>query len=132
MNHTYSWYNLDAKTNGGLIGTERPADSICNGMDRSKCNTQNYVTEVNKEGLCGKTDWRLPSLEELRSLNQTGRFDPAIDANYFPNTAPDQYWSSSTFARDSAKAWISNLYEGSTYKEPKSTTIRVRLVRSAS
>jgi len=54
----------------------------------------NYVRTINNVGLCGFNDWRMPSLEELRTLVIRGR-SPAIDHDYFPTTEAAEYWSGS-------------------------------------
>ena len=41
----------------------------------------------------GYSDWRLPSLDELQSIVDS-RYDPAIDATFFPGTVASIYWSS--------------------------------------
>ena len=56
-------------------------------------------------GYAGRTDWRLPSVEELSSLPNYGRYSPAIDTDCFPNTVSSHYWSSSTNVKYSSKAW---------------------------
>ncbi|MEQ1673424.1 MAG: DUF1566 domain-containing protein, partial [Candidatus Nitrotoga sp.] len=43
-------------------------------------------------GLCGFTDWRLPTVVELRSIVKLGTI-PTIDEVFFPNTKPNVYWS---------------------------------------
>ena len=58
----------------------------CTGVgDLNKCNTQSYVAAVNEAGLCGKKDWRMPNVDELRNWAHTGLGLPAVDGNYFPN-----------------------------------------------
>ncbi|EIJ33099.1 DUF1566 domain-containing protein [Thiothrix nivea] len=54
-----------------------------------------YVNMVNAEGLCGRHDWRLPTLSELESIVDYGRRDPAIDTGRFGPTASVFHWSSS-------------------------------------
>jgi hypothetical protein len=129
MNHTYSWYNPDSTNNGGSAGTE--ASSTCKGVaDETKCNTASYVTAVNAAGLCGKKDWRMPTVEELRNLAHTGRTNPTIDTDYFPNTSPNWTWSSSPYANGGGVAWGVGFSDGSDGNDYKSGTFRVRLVRS--
>ncbi|MCP4697528.1 MAG: DUF1566 domain-containing protein [Gammaproteobacteria bacterium] len=45
--------------------------------------------------LAGHTDWRLPSRQELISIVAYGRYDPAIDTDFFPDTRSNSYWSAS-------------------------------------
>ena len=58
-------------------------------------NSIGYVNSVNAgNGLCGSTNWRLPTEEELRGIVDVTQ-SPAISSTWFSNTALGNYWSSS-------------------------------------
>ena len=110
----FTWYNpnhgQDYDKDGNTItfdGTESSQD------------TQDFITYLNSDssvnngsGLCGRSNWRLPTVHEIQGLADydvipTLRYDdvgtliayepPAIDTNYFPYalTSPYQwYWTS--------------------------------------
>jgi hypothetical protein len=122
--HTYTWYNPDDGANGGAAGT--PDGGSCVG---SACDTQGYAQAVNAQGLCGASDWRLPSREELRSIVNYNRFGPAIDVSYFPNTESAPYWSSSPYAYSSDGAWYVFFNLGDDGYLSKGYEHAVRLVR---
>jgi hypothetical protein len=100
-NWTYTWFNSNSTTNGGKPGTTNGGSCY----DSSNCDTEKYVTQVNAEGLCGYTDWRMPNLGELQSIADLGSGSPTIDSNYFPNTNSEVYWSESVVVSSTGFAW---------------------------
>jgi len=140
-NDSYTWYNPDALTNGGSAGYQRRSDqtgvesdnptcfNYANGTESTYCNTKAYVARVNAEAYCGATDWRMPSREELRSIVDYSRKNPAIDVDYFPNTL-SWVWSSSPSPYNSDFAWNVNFSNGYVNTYNKSNVRQVRLVRS--
>lgn len=130
-NHTYTWYNSTGINDGGASGTAN--GGVC--VDAINCDTEKYVAAVNAVGLCGHTDWRMPTVGELDSLvdNTYPPPNPTIDIRYFPNTqwlSPGSYWSSSPDAgfAASGRAWIVYFSLGAITGSPKSNPSRVRLV----
>jgi hypothetical protein len=75
-------------------------------------NSVGFKNAVNSAGLCGASDWRLPTADELQSIVDYGVTNPTIDANWFPNTHGNVYWSSSPSAGVQSFAWIVNFYDG--------------------
>lgn len=124
----YNWYDPNPATNGGHIG------------DSTEPNTYSYVLNVNSLGLCGASDWRMPSVYELEGLLEQPSNGVWINADYFPNTQ-GHYWTSSTsFPRSGYStaclvnpyyAWYTNFLGGSSGCNPKSYTKAARLVRGS-
>ena len=121
---TYTWYNPDSTNNGGSAGYQNGGS--CTG---SACDTDGFVRAVNAQGLCGTRDWRLPSAVELLSIVSDDRYYPAIDTDWFPNTQPGWFWSSSPTAGNSGYAWSVYFYDGGVGYGGKDGALYVRLVR---
>ena len=122
-NHSYTWYK--SIPNGEVIGVKE--GGACSG---SRCDTEGYVKAVNQSGLCGQKDWRLPRVEELRSIVHYGRSFPAIDVDYFPNTPSDAFWTSEPWVRrDGKDAYVIQFHGGRARYFRNDEAVRVRLVR---
>lgn len=124
--NTYSWYNSTGVNTGGDPGVQ--TGGVCVGG--TGCDTEKYVTDINAQALCGFTDWRLPTPAELRSITHHGRRNPAIDLDYFPNTASAPYWTAYTTADREEYAISQDFGFGIIWRDSKANQERhVRLVR---
>jgi len=122
--NTYTWYQENGKVNGGEAGLQHGGK--CEG---SACDTQSYIEAINKMGLCGANDWRLPTKRELLSIVDNSRFKPAIDERLFPMALPTNYWSSSPYPDISTLAWQVYFLYGEASPSKKSEMNHIRLVR---
>ena len=80
--------------------------------------------------LGGKSDWRLPNIKELQSLNDVSRIKPSINKTYFPNIVTSAfYWSSTSQYKTPAIAWDFNTDYGVVTYNDKTQNEYVILVR---
>jgi len=71
--------------------------------------------------------WRLPTIDELETLVDRFRFDPASS---FPGMPSKLFWSSSSYAGGSSCAWFVRFNDGYVYYYDKTLPYYVRCVRS--
>jgi hypothetical protein len=101
-------------TDGGLRDMKKTYTNYIPGQSSyaeygKNTNSDYLVSSVNNQTLCGATNWRLPTLDELKKLVvcSDGKYEtdstctnyasvelPTINLTYFPNT-DGWYWSSS-------------------------------------
>lgn len=92
-------------------------------------NSVGYKKYVNDIALCGYKNWRLPTVDELKTLIQPGT-SPAIDTNWFPNTSPSWYITSTPDASRYDFSWGVNFGNGEFNSDNNRSFIYgIRLVR---
>lgn len=79
--------------------------------------------------LGGYSDWRLPNINELRSISDMSKGYPAIVTG-FTNVGSTYYWSSSTLADHSVDAWFVDFRDGQQNISYKGYSSYVRCVRA--
>ena len=82
-NHDYyTWYDSNPKTNGGDSGRKdnwfKPSQTLQNSED--------FLQATNSSALCGYLGWRLPELEELKTIVDSSKKSPSIDTSFFPHS----------------------------------------------
>ena len=96
--------------------------------------TQLKKTWDETEGYCsnlslgGFDDWRVPSKDELSTLVDYSKSNPTIDSS-FVNIKSYYYWSSTTYANFTDRAWNVDFSNGNTYYYGKTLGLSVRCVR---
>lgn len=133
--HTYTWFNSDATTNGsdgGNDGSGTADGGTCAGG--SGCDTEKFVADVNATALCGYSDWRLPRVEEARSIILLGSGTGAdIDTNFFPlATNNEMMWTNTPDSQDAVTmAWAVDFTGGYQIQKLKSEAFFLRLTRGS-
>lgn len=107
--------------------------------------TGSWINDINTEGgigFAGRSDWRAPTVEELLSIVDYSRHDPAIDPAFNSGCAPSctvtacsctgapAYWTaSSTASSPGANAWNIDK-NGFVDGNPKTSMLLIRAVRN--
>jgi len=74
--------------------------------------------------------WRLPTRQELESILDLSRHDPAIDTDKFPDTKSNYYWTSTPCAWRTSAVWVVDFDGGGVGVNGRSLDCCVRAVRS--
>ena len=72
------------------------------------------------------TDWKLPNINELRTLINYRLYYPATD---LPNASTNYFWSSSSYASSTDSAWFMDFGYGGMYNFNKANYYAVRCMR---
>ena len=114
------FYGQDASLNGsdmrlwGILGSdpEEIVEDDQTDLQWQRTISRRLMSKAEAEQYCdeliygGESDWRLPSLVELRSLVNYGDYSPAINTYYFPGTPSNLFVSSSFEKDDNDLVWL--------------------------
>ena len=106
----------------------------CSGVDGLTCTwaeAKAYCAGLATSKFGGYSDWRLPTVKELRSIvdYRVAAPGPTIDQTAFPNTPAERFWTSSPRAGSSGDAWFVNFNDGRSNYDDVGNGSRVRCVR---
>jgi hypothetical protein len=112
-------------------GDRASGNTYSNYGDSRSADASAYVTAVNTAMLCGYSNWRLPTRDELQALvdYSVASPSPGVDATWLPNTAAASYWSASAYLGSTAKAWYVSFANGNVNSDTRSVKLQLRLVR---
>ncbi|MEA2020064.1 MAG: DUF1566 domain-containing protein [Campylobacterota bacterium] len=90
---------------------------------------ENAISYCENLDLAGYTNWKLPNINELKTIVDDTIYSPSIYSE-FKNTVSSDYWSSTTNASITSHAWTVYINVGATYYDDKTYFKYVRCVRS--
>ena len=76
------------------------------------------------------TNWRLPNIKELNVITERACVRPSINDSIFPNTSPDDYWTSTPAMLNNTEAWSVAFTNASNTQRLKTASLFVRLART--
>ena len=90
---------------------------------------ENALAYAENLSLASATDWRLPNIKELQSLNDESVTNPSVSTTFFPTIGVHNYWSSTSLPNQTTKAWFWNTQFGITTYDTKTNSNYTLCVR---
>lgn len=105
--------------------------TACTGEGATYKSWSGALNDAESLDFAGHDDWRVPNINELRSLLEWSCENFAINATFFPITHQEtSYWSSTSMMSDPTKARVLSFSSGAETSTRKSEYITVRAVRA--
>jgi len=129
-----SYLSADFTKSGEVVtdrttGLEWQDNSDTNGTQRVWQDAIDYCKALTLES---HDDWRLPNINELKSLIDRSKREPAIRENIFKYIGTNnyyRYWSSTSVVDDEDNAWVVDFNYGYVYWRNKNDNYYVRCIR---
>lgn len=106
----------------GLIWQQIPTDSMT--WEQALITAENLVSG-------GSSQWRMPNIKEIQSISEVSIYNPSISKTYFSGISTAWYWSSTSLANQSTRAWYLDTQFGITTQALKTNKLRLLAVRSS-
>ena len=106
----------------GLIWQQVPTDSMT---------WEQALIAAEALSLGGSSLWRMPNIKELQSISEATIYNPSINKTYFSGISTAWYWSSTSLANQSTRAWYLDNQFGITTQALKTNKLRLLAVRSS-
>lgn len=119
VEHRYSWYDPARATQGYKNNGD------CYGIE---CDTHAYTAEMNRLGLCGSRQWRVPTFLELETLLDRDYFNPVINQEIFVHARGASYWTQSQLQDNPELIMQIEFFNGTSSPAPIRFKLAVRLV----
>lgn len=100
------------------------------GVEWGPCSGK-YLTFKQAQEYCAKLGGRLPEVNELQSLVDYTKSEPAIDKEIFPDTKSSWYWTGTEVSGCSSSAWIVSFGYGYVSSNSRGNVNYVRPVRAS-
>lgn len=104
--------------------------SGCSSGKPKKLFWEDMAKEYKRSSFAGKRDWRIPSVEEMKSIIEKKCKGPALNLEIFPDGSALPNWTSSEIAGGGGKAWQMYMTSGVAIKANKAVGSALRLVRT--
>ena len=79
----------------------------------------------------GHSDWRVPNIKELQSINDESRINPSVNQTFFNGLTVAHFWSSTSLPNQPTKAWYLDTHFGITTYSAKTGRLNLLCVRDS-
>lgn len=87
------------------------------------------LTYADTATIGGYTDWRLPNIKELQSINDENLINPSVNNTFFSNVGVNKFWSSTSLPNQTTKAWYLSTQFGITTYDTKTIKHYIYCIR---
>lgn len=116
----------ESTVSGKVIVTDTTTDLIWQKEYNSSTTWVNALSYCETSTYAGYADWRLPNIEELKTLIDDSKYNPASS---FPGMPSNYFWSSSSRVSSTVRAWYVDFGNGEVAYNYKTFNYYARCVR---